>query len=343
MYKALIAAVLIGGLCSPYAIAAVTSREVPIEYAEKGTTIKVTPEGVAINLKGESITGMTISDRRSIVVKQIQNSILLQRIKFQNIDGMMSAPSGGSVLRVWTSSGKVLIFNLVLGNSGGSDISVVPNSRPKPLPMAYQSKSASLPSLPPSPSVKPATETSSYPLLSNVSVSLPQTKIEQRIEPKIDLKAQKRLEKEAAKAAKAAKKQAERALKESEKRRKEQEKIALKAVVFEEKTPKVIPVVAITKDSLVVAAAPISTPVKSTESSTGFKLSLGQSQAKAILSGLNKAKYAKGKDKVGYLSQDWMRTQDVIYRLKKGDSLEKAIQVTKSNPTLVNRLLLLGS
>lgn len=342
MYKALIAAVLIGGLCSPCAIAAVTSREVPIEYAEKGTTIKVTPEGVAINLKGESITGMTISDRRSIVVKQIQNSILLQRIEFQNIDGMMSAPSGGSVLRVWTSSGKVLIFNLVLGNSGGSDISVVPNSRPKPLPMAYQSKPAFLPSLPPSPSVKPATETSSYPLLSNVSVSLPQTKIEQRIEPKIDLKAQKRLEKEAAKAAKAAKKQAERALKESEKRRKEQEKIALKAVVFEEKAPKVIPVVAIAKDPLVVAAAPVSNPNPS-ESSNGFKLSLGQSQAKAILSGLNKAKYAKGKDKVGYLSQDWMRTQDVIYRLKKGDSLEKAIQVTKSNPTLVNRLLLLGS
>jgi len=89
------------------------------------------------------------------------------------------------------------------------------------------------------------------------------------------------------------------------------------------------------------AIAKLRTRTKSIKAETPrtFKLALNQSQAKALLKGLNIARLKKGEGRIAYRSRNWMAIQDVIYFLKVNNSLDAAIQKARASKPLVEKLM----
>jgi hypothetical protein len=305
------------------------SRDVPIDFAQRGVDVKVTPEGVSIDLGSESIMTITISDRRQILVRKMgSNSVYLQRIQHQNIEGMLGMPDGSAVLRVWTLSGKRLSFRLTVGNSGGKDITIVPAttfaSRPlrQPLPrrIAVAGRQDSAPVYRPIP--KPvAASGKPYRLLTPASFERP---ISSPLETQ-----------------------------------KKKETVSVPLVKFPQKEPKPEKIeIAQTADSppaspysevkpTVSEITPPAPAVAIPKIATAGKLKpyaprLNQAQAIALLKGLNASKYKKGTQKIVFRSPLWNKTQSVIRLLRSGKSLDAAIKKTGSNPAVIQKLMEVG-
>ncbi len=348
---ALTAVVLLGSAPLPVALA-FGSRDVPLNFAQRGVDVKVTPEGCSIDFGSESIAAITISDRRQILVRKMGNSsVYLQRIKRQNIEGMLGMPDGTAVLRVWTISGKRLSFRLTLGNSGGKDISIVPATAnyaarpirpalPPPIsfaPKVYQPVSPlPVPTSAPAPaSVTLMPSSNPYPLLAPVPVSFNQPSVADTLFRKSA-------------------------------RRNKKDALKLTKKVTERKTDIEKPINPLTlpsEPSFVIPSSPFSevkppeplwqskSQAKSTEPAQPqmkvaavqkvrpYSLALNQAQAGAILKGLNTARLKKGKEKIAFLSPAWNKTQGVIRILKRGKPLDTAITKTRSDRALIERLM----
>jgi hypothetical protein len=320
LFPVLFLSVLMVPAIAPFSSAIAGSvREISITLAQKGVSLKVTPEGSSIDLGAESGGQITITDRRQILVKRIGNSIYLQRIKFQQIDGMIGAGSGISVLRVWTPSGKRLIFNLSLGNSGSTDLSIVPtlqaySAPPRPFRAAIVAPLAK------------SEETSSYPLVKSISLDKPFPLVSSedpstREETSFDLQKDRKVKTEE----QIIKSKPQHARSWSQKRR-------AKKILKEERQDEVID------------PTPIVSPSKNISLSNvpkfrDYKPTINQAQAKSLNYGLNVARLSKGKNHIAFHSLRWHKVQVVIAHLRRGVDLSDAILKAKADKTLILRLL----
>jgi hypothetical protein len=310
------------------------SRDVPIDFAQRGVDVKVTPEGVSIDLGSESIMTITISDRRQILVRKMgTSSVYLQRIQHQNIEGMLGMPDGSAVLRVWTLSGKRLSFRLTVGNSGGKDITIVPAttfaSRPlrQPLPrrIAVAGRQDSAPVYRPIPKPVAASD-KPYRLLTPASFERPISS---------PLETQKKKETVSV------------PLPESPDKKPKPDKTEIIAQSGDIRS--VIPLASPYSEVNPTASeiTPPAPAVAIPKIATAGKLKpyaprLNQAQAIALLKGLNASKYKKGTQKIVFRSPLWNKTQSVIRLLRSGKSLDSAIKKTGSNPAVIQKLMEVG-
>ncbi len=347
----LTAVVLLGSTPLPGAHA-FGSRDVPLNFAQRGVEVKVTPEGCSIDFGSESIAAITISDRRQILVRKMGNSsVYLQRIKRQNIEGMLGMPDGTAVLRVWTISGKRLMFRLTLGTSGGKDISIVPATanyaarpvRPAlPPPISFAPKVYQPVNPLPAPTSAPASAPSTLMQSSNpfpLLAPLPVTFNQPLAADTPFRKPAKRNKKDGLKLTK----------KVTERKPDIEQPINPLAPSTEPKfasPPNPFPEVKppdplLQSRSQVVLTEPAQPKMQAAaaQNRRSFSLALNQAQAGAILKGLNTARLKKGKEKIAFLSPTWNKTQGVIRILKRGKPLDAAISKTRSNRALIERLM----
>jgi hypothetical protein len=319
-FPALFLSVLMVPAIAPFSSAiAGTVREISIISAQKGVPLKVTPEGSSIDLGAESGGQITITDRRQILVKRIGNSIYLQRIKFQQIDGMMGAGSGISVLRVWTPSGKRLIFNLSLGNSGSTDLSIVPTLQ------AYSAPSRPFRAAIVAPLPKPK-EISSYPLVKPISLDkpfplVPSEDPSPREKISFDLQVDRKFKTE------------KQILKSKpQDARPWPQKHRAKKILKEERQDEVI-------DPTPIAAPKKNISLSNIPKFRDYKPTINQAQAKSLVYGLNAARLSKGKNYIAFRSPKWDIVQVVIAHLRRGVKLSDAIFRARADKALIVRLM----
>jgi hypothetical protein len=311
-------------------------REIPLDFAQKGVSIGVTPKGVSIDLGSESVGSMIITDRRDILIKRIGNSVYLQRISHQQIDGMIGSGDGTSVLRIWTTSGKRLIFNLRLSTGGSTDISLTSSSSPPlsdPKPLAVKSlKGIKRKKILPD-SFKPLDD-SPYPFVDPISTNI----------TPIDLK-QAPIEKKE-KALPVALKSDRTRLISSEistsktSRKPKSDSFPILRTIQE--TPSQRALRDINQAPSDVLPEDKSTKFYNKQDVPSFKAYRPiktQAQAKALIYGLNLARFAKGSDRIPFGSPTWNGIQSVVAHIKRGTSLELAIKRTRVDGKLIDRLL----
>lgn len=359
MLKHILLPIAIVGATFP-AIAA--TSDVPITYAEKGLPFPVTKKGATINITTGKITDVAISDKSCVVYSQIQNSIYVKALSpCLRFDGV-GVPDRNPTLRVWVDS-KILEFNIRTGASGSRNINVVADRAPEPfrkpvdlsktsiLPIPSIPKVSRIEATPPPPQndpteliqqpvdVTPAQNLSgSVPLLKpipqtfnlqEVKKAVKSTRKRKKRSPKITLPESQLIKDKPSIAEQDKLSPSERALSEISVTPSEKKKEIVKEVSKPLKSP-------------AAKKAKWKKPVLTSRGSPSFKLALNQSQAKALLKGLNISRLKKGEGRIAYRSSSWMKIQDTIYFLKVGNSLDIAIRKSKASKGLVEKLLVIG-
>lgn len=360
---------LVAGFSFP-AIAA--TSDVPISYAERGLPFPVSRKGATINITTGKISDIAISDKSCVVYSQIQNSIYVRALdpclRFEGV----GSPDRNPILRTWVDS-KILEFRICSGCSGGKNITIVPDRSLPPIGKALKSDSIlAVPKIPKTPKViaiappppqidptamvqeSPPTPIEQgqisppFPLLKPIPqiteppVEIPklkQKKIKKRrteaiVEPLVPKDEVKSIEPETPQDLLSP---SQRAIADLNLDRKADQPSQAEKIEEEIKpVPTKKEIVRTIKKRAIVKFPP---KVKSQKT---FKLALNQSQAKALLKGLNIARLKKGEGHIAYRSRAWMTVQDAIYYLKAGNSLDLAIKKSRASKPLVEKLMELG-
>lgn len=362
MLKHILLPIAIVGATFP-AIAA--TSDVPITYAVKGLPFPVTKKGATINITTGKITDVAISDKSCVVYSQIQNSIYVKALSpCLRFDGV-GVPDRNPTLRVWVDS-KILEFHVRTGASGSRNINVVADRAPEPFRKPLDLSKASIL---PIPSIPKISKVEVSPPPPNVSTELVQSS-QQSMDAAPDLSGPVPLLKPIPQTFNP--QEVQKSVKNIRKKKKRSPRITLPRAQSIKETPSiasqaeqdnlspaaralaeinVFPLNGkkeVIEETLKPAKSPVAKkanwkkPVLTSKGSSSFKLALNQSQAKALLKGLNISRLKKGEGRIAYRSSSWMKIQDTIYFLKVGNPLDIAIKKSRASKDLVEKLLVIG-
>lgn len=322
------------------------TSDVPISFAERGLPLPISRKGTTINVTTGKISHIAISDKSCVVYTQIQNSIYLKSINpCLKFDGVF--PDTNPTLRAWVDS-KILEFRICSRCSGARNINIVGDRTLEPI-VTKVSKRKTIPVPALAPISKVPTEIPAPPPQENPSVVSevpPLVQEEPSPTPKYKLlKPIPQVVVPISKEVKPTRKKANKVRIKIEQKAPQQDNLspsqrALMELGSQPKTDSLSKEESKQEDKAEIFKVP-ETPKLEPKTKT-FKLALGQSQAKALLKGLNIARIQKGKDRVAYRSQDWMVVQDVIYFLKINKPLDVAIKKARASKPLIERLLRIG-
>jgi hypothetical protein len=310
LISAMLSAILIS---APLPSLAFGQNDVPMDIAERGMPLVVSPEGCVVNVTTGTITAIALSDRSSFVYSQVQNSVYIKPIQRQQFEGVVSMHDGSTTLRIWVGN-KILRFKVRYASSGSRDVNIIEKTQFVSLPVPQRKVSlppapilsASVPVPSPSPTfykpTAPLFTSDTVPLLKPVATLSTATqtptqeiKLEEEPKPKI-VKKPKRI-----------------------------------------KVKKVKP----QNKMVAIAPPPIITPVKTAIVIPQKKVIVltPQKLSISLLKGLNAARIQK---KVAYQSRTWNQVQDVIFNLRKGTPLDIAISKSGAKKILIQQFLKMG-
>jgi hypothetical protein len=320
LIPAILSAVLIS---TPLTSLAFGQNDIPMDIAERGMALVVSPEGCVVNVTTGTITAIALSDRSSFVYSQVQNSVYIKPIQRQQFEGVVSMHDGSTTLRIWVGN-KILRFKVRYASSGSKDLNIVEKtsfvSLPKQQKQAYLPPltvlSAPVPkkktlSLPPAPAessnhLQTSTYTSeAFPLLKPVAVITPEKQSSFK-DIKIDEPEKPKIIKE----------------KTRNKSKRNKSKKSLVTVVPEASA------ISVSKPTAIALVAP-----SQIISLTPQNLSV------SLLKGLNAARIHK---KVAYQSRTWNQVQSVIIGLRRGIALDIAIARSGAKKAIVYQFLKMG-
>jgi hypothetical protein len=302
-------------------------KVIDCESAERGFTVSVS-NGIGVDLKiacGGDVTDIQLSDpSRFVVRKRGPQHLYVKRISTLFFPGNLSASDGSTMLSVVMTNGSLFQFRVVSGGSGGYSLLDIGGKAPLPLPMASKPKPLPIPQVPQVPEVPLQAKLPSPPDLPQIEETPIPTKTEPV--PQIQTTTSTRVET-----------QKDEKSRKHRKNQKKKDPIKTEpAIALSEITPNSFPGFPELKLPEPVKPVPSGPPIEQVKTKSFDPPSKPTALASALLKGLNTARVQR---KVVYGSSLWFKTQDAIWVLRNGKSLETASQRSRVKMETLESLL----